>query len=82
MSALTQSAAWQALHSHYQSMRAVHMRDLFASDPQRFVDFSVSFNDLLLDYSKNIITKETMGLLLDFGAAGTPGRMDRQDVQR
>ena len=64
MSALTNSVAWQALHEHYQSMRHVHMRDLFASDPQRFVDFSVSFNDLLLDYSKNIITKETMDLLL------------------
>ena len=64
MSALTKSAAWQALHGHYQVMRHVHMRDLFASDPQRFVDFSVSCNDLLLDYSKNIITRETMDLLL------------------
>ena len=64
MSALTDSVAWQALHEHYQAMRHVHMRDLFASDPQRFVDFSVRFNDLLLDYSKNIVTKETMDLLL------------------
>ena len=65
MSALTQSPAWQALLSHHQAMRHVHMRDLFAADPQRFVDFSVTFNDLLLDYSKNIITKETMGLLFN-----------------
>jgi len=64
MSKLTQSKAWQALQAHHQAMRHVHMRDLFAGDPQRFVDFSVTFNDLLLDYSKNIITKETMGLLL------------------
>ena len=65
MPALTQSAAWRALHSHYQGMRDVHMRDLFDADPQRFVNFSQTFNDLLLDYSKNIISKETMGLLLD-----------------
>jgi len=64
MSALTQSAAWQALQTHYQAMRHVHMRDLFASEPQRFVDFSLTFNDLLLDYSKNIVTQETMGLLV------------------
>jgi glucose-6-phosphate isomerase len=63
MSALTHTAAWQALQSHYQTMRRVHMRDLFAADPQRFVDFSLRFNDLLLDYSKNIATKETMALL-------------------
>jgi glucose-6-phosphate isomerase len=65
MSALTLSAAWQALHKHYETMRHVHMRDLFAANPQRFVDFSLRFNELLFDYSKNIITKETMALLFD-----------------
>ena len=64
MSALTQSAAWQALQSHYKTMRQIRMRDLFADDPQRFVKFSLTCNDLLLDYSKNIITGETMGLLM------------------
>ena len=65
MSALTQSTAWQALRSHYEVMRQVHMRDLFASDPQRFVDFSARQGDLLLDYSKNIVAKETMALLFE-----------------
>jgi len=64
MSALTQSAAWQALQSHYKTMRQIRMRDLFADDPQRFVKFSLTCNDLLLDYSKNIITDDTMALLM------------------
>ena len=64
MSALTQSAAWQALQSHYKTMRQIRMRDLFADDPQRFVKFSLTYNDLLLDYSKNIITDDTMALLM------------------
>ncbi|MFZ5594634.1 MAG: glucose-6-phosphate isomerase [Pseudomonadota bacterium] len=65
MSALTQSNAWQALQAHYQAMSRVHMRDLFDKDPQRFNKFSLQFDDLLLDYSKNIITEETLSLLLD-----------------
>ncbi len=65
MSALTQSPAWKALQVHYEQMRRVHMRDLFAADAQRFVKFSLTFNDLLLDYSKNIVTDETLTLLLN-----------------
>ena len=63
MSALTDSAAWQALQSHYETLRHTHMRDLFSADPQRFEKFSLRFNDLLLDYSKNIVTSKTMDLL-------------------
>lgn len=59
----TSTAAWQQLLDHYQSMSEVHMRDLFAQDPERFKKFSVSFNDILVDYSKNIITEETMSKL-------------------
>ncbi len=65
MSALTQSMTWQALQSHYQKMRQIHMRELFEADPHRFATFSLTFNDLLLDYSKNIVTDETMALLFD-----------------
>ena len=39
------------------------MRDLFAKDPDRFKKFSATFKDILLDYSKNIVTDETMSLL-------------------
>src|SRR5919108_941209 len=65
MSTLTSSAAWKALETHQREMANVHMRDLFAQDPQRFRKFSLQFQDLLLDYSKNRITEKTMRLLRD-----------------
>ncbi len=65
MSLSTLLPAWQALQAHYEAMKDVHMRDLFAADPQRFDKFSLRFDDILFDYSKNRITEETMGLLLD-----------------
>ena len=65
MSTLTSSAAWKALEMHQREMANVHMRDLFAQDPQRFHKFSLQFQDLLLDYSKNRITEETMQFLRD-----------------
>ena len=61
--ALNQSDSWQALGLHYESMVEQHMRDLFTEDPQRFDKFSIHFNDILLDYSKNRVTDETMSLL-------------------
>ncbi len=63
MSALTESAAWQALLRHQTSMRDVHMRNLFAEDPKRFERFSIQLGDILLDYSKNRVTDETLKLL-------------------
>ena len=65
MSTLTRSKSWQALQNHYEAMKDVHMRDLFAADPARFDKFSLRFEDILFDYSKNRITEETVGLLLD-----------------
>ncbi len=65
MSALAKSPAWNALETHHTTMSSRHMRDLFAEDPSRFDKFSVAFNDFLLDYSKNRITGETLGLLFD-----------------
>jgi glucose-6-phosphate isomerase len=50
---------------HAGSIAGIHLRDLFAEDPQRFARFSLSFDDLLLDFSKNRITAETLQLLLD-----------------
>lgn len=58
--------AWKALQAHHAAMKDTHMKDLFAGDAgaKRFEDFNMQFeDDLLLDYSKNIITKETMDLL-------------------
>ena len=57
--------AWQALNEHHGEIAALQMRDLFAGDPQRFARFSLRLGDILLDYSKNRITEETMSLLLD-----------------
>jgi glucose-6-phosphate isomerase len=65
MSALTGSAAWRALQSHAETMATRHLRDLFAGDAERFKRFSQRFDDLLLDYSKNRVTDETLRLLLD-----------------
>lgn len=61
----TKTAAWQALQQHYQAIKRVHLRELFAADGQRFNRFSCRFSDqLLLDYSKNLITEETLATLL------------------
>ncbi len=56
--------AWKALEQHYLSVSNASMRDLFDRDPRRFAKFSVRFDDILLDYSKNRITDETFDLLI------------------
>ena len=65
MSELTKSAIWQSLNAHYENIRPIHMRDLFKQDPNRFENFSLHVNDLLFDFSKNRITKETLNLLIN-----------------
>ena len=50
---------------HFLLMQATQMRDLFEADPERFQKFSLTVNDILVDYSKNIITEETIQLLLE-----------------
>ena len=73
MTSLTRSPAWKALKTHHRQIAGVHMRDLFAQDAQRFDKFTLRFNDLLLDYSKNIVTDTTMPLLFDLAhQAGVP----------
>jgi glucose-6-phosphate isomerase len=64
VSALTRSPEWRALESHAAEMKSHHLRDLF-DDPSRFEKFSIDDRDLgfLLDYSKNIVTGETLDLL-------------------
>ena len=65
MSSLTTSTAWAALQSHYQETKNLSLRDAFKRDTNRFSKFSVNFNDILFDYSKNLITEHTLPLLLD-----------------
>jgi hypothetical protein len=69
MPSITSTAAWQALASHHAAIRDIHMRDLFTADSERFRRFSLRFGDLLLDYSKNRITPETMDKLIDLARA-------------
>lgn len=59
----TETQAWQKLSAHFMLMQATHMRELFQEDPHRFSKFQVQLGDLLFDYSKNIITTETLELL-------------------
>ena len=59
------SKSWQSLNRHYAKMEKIHMQTLFAEDPQRFSKFSRRFNDMLIDFSKNRITEETLKLLTD-----------------
>ncbi len=56
--------AWRALTDHARIVRPLHMRDLFAKDPDRFKKFSLEWNDFLIDYSKNRITEATIPLLI------------------
>jgi glucose-6-phosphate isomerase len=61
----TQTAAWGKLVEHFGQVGALQMRDLFAADAQRFERFSLRCGDLLLDYSKNRITAQTLALLFE-----------------
>ncbi|EPC6785261.1 glucose-6-phosphate isomerase [Escherichia coli O3:H9] len=62
----TQTAAWQALQKHFDEMKDVTIADLFAKDGDRFSKFSTTFDDqMLVDYSKNRITEETLAKLQD-----------------
>ncbi|HAJ5071879.1 TPA: glucose-6-phosphate isomerase [Escherichia coli] len=62
----TQTAAWQALQKYFDEMKDVTIADLFAKDGDRFSKFSATFDDqMLVDYSKNRITEETLAKLQD-----------------
>ncbi|MGX5819176.1 glucose-6-phosphate isomerase [Chitinophaga lutea] len=59
----TATAAWQKLQTHAAAMKQTHMRTLFSQDPDRFRKYSLRLEDMLFDYSKNLLTDETLGLL-------------------
>ena len=61
----THTTAWKALRAHFEAMKTQQMSDLFAENPKRFEQFSQALGeDLLVDYSKNIINQQTLDLLL------------------
>ena len=59
----SRDTVFQSLRSHLRTIEPVHMRDLFARDRNRFAAFSARHEDMLLDYSKNRVTAETMETL-------------------
>src|SRR5262249_56892939 len=60
---VTTTAEWQALQAHAEKLREAHLRDLFATDPQRGDRLAVQVADLYVDFSKNLVTDETFTLL-------------------
>jgi glucose-6-phosphate isomerase len=66
---LTAHPAWKALQAHFQKVRTLHLRQLFADDPQRGERFTAEACGLYLDYSKNRITDETLQLLIQLAEA-------------
>jgi glucose-6-phosphate isomerase len=77
MAALNELAEWTSLIRHQQAMNGVHLRDLFAEDADRCDRFVSHVGDLRLDWSKHLITDETVQLLLDLVAAtGMAARRD------
>jgi glucose-6-phosphate isomerase len=74
---LTQRPAWKALETHYQQMRNVHLRTLFAEDPKRGERMASEAVGIYLDYSKNRMTDETLRLLLQLAeSSGLRQRID------
>ncbi|MFM8599024.1 MAG: glucose-6-phosphate isomerase [Mycobacterium sp.] len=71
------SAAWDALHRHHDQIAPRHLRELFAEDPDRGRELTLTVGDLYIDYSKHRVTRQTLTLLTDLArAAGLEQRRD------
>ncbi len=72
---ITASPAWQALSRHHDSIAPKTLRELFAEDPARGTDLTLTVGDLYIDYSKHRVTRQTLDLLADLArAADLEGR--------
>ena len=60
----TATSSWDKLNEHFSKMKNVTMKELFDVNPERFNQFSLNWNEFLVDYSKNRINQETMDLLM------------------
>ncbi len=60
MTSIIHSKSWNLLKEHHDEFSKIHMRDLFAGDSKRFDKFSLKFDDLLFDFSKNKISQDTL----------------------
>lgn len=61
----TSTPAWKKLELHFEDVKRIQLKNLFKNDDNRFSKFSLKFEDILIDFSKNLITEETLELLLD-----------------
>lgn len=72
---ITETAAWHSLQRHHDAVASKNLRELFAEDPARGTELTLTVGDLYIDYSKHRVTRETLGLLVDLaGAADLEGR--------
>ena len=65
----TTTKSWQNLRRHFEKIQNIHMKTLFAEDPQRFDKFSIHFNDIIVDFSKNRVTEKTLERLIGLAEA-------------
>lgn len=79
MNPLTSSQAWKDLAAHHRTLASVRVMDLFHNDPARFKNLSIETGGILLDYSKNLVTGETIRLLLSL-AEGRGLQKSRDDM--
>ncbi|NQZ97769.1 MAG: glucose-6-phosphate isomerase [Myxococcales bacterium] len=78
MPGIKTTEAWRALDAHQREIAPLHMRDLFAAEPDRFDRYTLRTGSLLLDFSKNRITDETLALLRSLArTAGVPDAVER-----
>src|ERR1700712_2158209 len=74
---VTATPAWNALVAHHREVGDEHLRELFAEDPSRGRELTLTVGDLYIDYSKHRVTRETLKLLVDLAkAADLEGRRD------
>lgn len=75
----TSTASWKALQQHRKGLNNIVLRDAFIENPLRFEEFSQYFNDILFDFSKNLITPETLQLFQElFEECGLPQAIESQ----
>ncbi|POX53363.1 glucose-6-phosphate isomerase, partial [Streptomyces sp. Ru71] len=66
---LHQTPEWAALAKHREELADTHLRELFAADPERGTGYTLQVGDLHIDYSKHLVTDETLRLLRELAAA-------------
>ncbi|MEN4477044.1 glucose-6-phosphate isomerase [Mycolicibacterium cosmeticum] len=74
---ITATAAWHSLTRHHDELASKNLREIFAEDPARGTELTLTVGDLYIDYSKHRVTRETLDLLVDLAkAADLEGRRD------